>query len=254
MPRYKLTIEYDGSPYVGWQRQINGWSVQGAIEAATLELAGNPITLFGAGRTDTGVHAVAQIGHFDMEKTLPPRTIMDAINARLRIASERVSILACELVNEGFDARFSATARHYRYLIFNRRAHLTFDENRCWWVRKPLDVEAMDAAAKLLTGTHDFTTFRSTDCQAKSPVRTLDKFDVRRVETMAGQAGDMIEITASARSFLHNQVRSMVGSLKMVGDGRWDNESLVTALAARDRKACGPVAPPQGLYLMQVDY
>jgi tRNA pseudouridine38-40 synthase len=254
MPRYKLTIEYDGSPYVGWQRQINGWSVQGAIEAATLELAGHAITLFGAGRTDTGVHAVAQIGHFDMAKTLPPRTIMDAINARLRIASERVSILACEEVPETFDSRFSATARHYRYLIFNRRAHLTFDENRCWWVRKPLNVEAMDTGAKLLLGTHDFTTFRSTDCQAKSPVRTLDRLDVKRVETVSGQAGDMIEITASARSFLHNQVRSMVGSLKMVGDGRWTAKNLTAALAARDRKACGPVAPPQGLYLMQVDY
>ena len=254
MPRYKLTIEYDGSPYVGWQRQINGWSVQGAIEAATLELAGHPVTLFGAGRTDTGVHAVAQIGHFDLAKTLAPRVVMDAINARLRIASERVSILVCEAVDETFDSRFSATARHYRYLIFNRRAHLTFDENRCWWVRKPLDVEAMDAAAKLLLGTHDFTTFRSTECQAKSPLRTLDRLDVRRVETMNRQAGQMIEITASARSFLHNQVRSMVGSLKMVGDGRWTGDTLTEALEARDRKACGPVAPPQGLYLMQVDY
>jgi tRNA pseudouridine38-40 synthase len=254
MPRYKLTIEYDGTPYVGWQRQINGWSVQGAIEAATLELAGHAVTLFGAGRTDTGVHAAAQVGHFDLAKTLPPRIVMDAINARLRIASERVSILACEEVEDSFDARFSATARHYRYLIFNRRAHLTFDEHRCWWVRKPLNVEAMDAAAKLLLGTHDFTTFRSTECQAKSPVRTLDQLDVRRVEGFAGQAGDRIEITASARSFLHNQVRSMVGSLKMVGDGRWDTSSLVAALDARDRKACGPVAPPQGLYLMQVDY
>ncbi len=254
MPRYKLTIEYDGTPYVGWQRQINGWSVQGAIEAATLELAGEPVTLFGAGRTDTGVHAVAQIGHFDMAKYFPARTIMDAINARLRIASERVSILACEEVPETFDSRFSATARHYRYVIFNRRAHLTFDGNRCWWVRKPLNVEAMDAAAKLLLGTHDFTTFRSTECQAKSPVRTLDRLDVRHVETATGQAGDMIEITASARSFLHNQVRSMVGSLKMVGDGRWNNDSLVAALNARDRKACGPVAPPQGLYLERVDY
>lgn len=254
MPRYKLTIEYDGSPYVGWQRQINGWSVQGAIEAATLELAGSPITLFGAGRTDTGVHAVAQIGHFDMAKTLAPRIVMDAINARLRIAEERVSILGCEMVDESFDARFSATARHYRYLIFNRRAHLTFDENRMWWVRKPLNVEAMNEAAKLLLGTHDFTTFRSTECQAKSPVRTLDVLNVRRVDTMPGQAGHTIEVTASARSFLHNQVRSMVGSLKMVGDGRWNNDSLITALEARDRKACGPVAPPQGLYLMQVDY
>ncbi len=254
MPRYKLTIEYDGTPYVGWQRQINGWSVQGAIEAAALELAGEPVTLFGAGRTDTGVHAVAQIGHFDMAKHFPARTIMDAINARLRIASERVSILACEEVPETFDSRFSATARHYRYVIFNRRAHLTFDENRCWWVRKPLNVEAMDAAAKLLLGTHDFTTFRSTECQAKSPVRTLDRLDVRRVETATGQAGDMIEITASARSFLHNQVRSMVGSLKMVGDGRWTGDTLISALAARDRKACGPVAPPQGLYLERVDY
>ncbi len=254
MPRYRITIEYDGSPYVGWQRQINGWSVQGAIEAAALELAGHPITLFGAGRTDTGVHAVAQIGHFDMAKTLPARIVMDAVNARLRIAAERVSILACDMVDDGFDARFSATARHYRYLIFNRRAHLTFDENRFWWVRKPLDVEAMNAAAKLLLGTHDFTTFRSTECQAKSPVRTLDRLEVRRIENTSGQSGGMIEIAASARSFLHNQVRSMVGSLKMVGDGRWTVQTLTAALAARDRKACGPVAPPHGLYLMQVDY
>jgi tRNA pseudouridine38-40 synthase len=254
MPRYRLTIEYDGSPYVGWQRQINGWSVQGAIEAAALELAGHPITLFGAGRTDTGVHAVAQIGHFDMAKTLPARIVMDAVNARLRIAAERVSILACDMVDDGFDARFSATARHYRYLIFNRRAHLTFDENRFWWVRKPLDVEAMNAAAKLLLGTHDFTTFRSTECQAKSPLRTLDRLEVRRIENTSGQSGGMIEIAASARSFLHNQVRSMVGSLKMVGDGRWTVQTLTAALAARDRKACGPVAPPHGLYLMQVDY
>ena len=254
MPRYKLTIEYDGSLYVGWQRQINGWSVQGAIEAATLELAGHPVTLFGAGRTDTGVHAVAQIGHFDLQKNLEGRIVMDAINARLRIASERVSILACEQVEPGFDARFSATARHYRYLIFNRRAHMTFDENRYWWVRKPLDVEAMNVAAKLLIGTHDFTTFRSTECQAKSPVRTLDRLAVKRVENIPGHAGEMIEITASARSFLHNQVRSMVGSLKMVGDGRWTDDNLTAALEARDRKACGPVAPPQGLYLMQVDY
>lgn len=254
MPRYKLTIEYDGTPYVGWQRQINGWSVQGAIEAATLELSGSPITLFGAGRTDTGVHAVAQIAHFDMAKTLTPRIVMDAINARLRIAEERVSILACEMVEDDFDARFSASARHYRYLIFNRRAHLTFDENRMWWVRKPLNVEAMNEAAKLLLGTHDFTTFRSTECQAKSPVRTLDVLDVRLVGTMAGQSGQTIEVIASARSFLHNQVRSMVGSLKMVGDGRWNNDSLIAALEARDRKACGPVAPPQGLYLTQVDY
>jgi tRNA pseudouridine38-40 synthase len=254
MPRYRLTIEYDGSPYVGWQRQINGWSVQGAIEAAALELAGHPITLFGAGRTDTGVHAVAQIGHFDMAKTLPARIVMDAVNARLRIAAERVSILACDMVDDGFDARFSATARHYRYLIFNRRAHLTFDENRFWWVRKPLDVEAMNAAAKLLLGTHDFTTFRSTECQAKSPVRTLDRLEVRRIDNTTGQSGEMIEITASARSFLHNQVRSMVGSLKMVGDGRWTGQTLTAALAARNRTACGPVAPPHGLYLMQVDY
>lgn len=254
MPRYRLTIEYDGSPYVGWQRQINGWSVQGAIEAAALELAGHPITLFGAGRTDTGVHAVAQTGHFDMAKTLPARIVMDAVNARLRIAAERVSILACDMVDDGFDARFSATARHYRYLIFNRRAHLTFDENRFWWVRKPLDVEAMNAAAKLLLGTHDFTTFRSTECQAKSPVRTLDRLEVRRIDNATGQSGNMIEITASARSFLHNQVRSMVGSLKMVGDGRWTGQTLTAALAARNRTACGPVAPPHGLYLMQVDY
>ena len=254
MPRYKLIVEYDGTPYVGWQRQENGWSVQGALEAAASQIANHPVTLFGAGRTDTGVHATAQVAHFDMAPERSARTVMEAINARLRMADERVSVIACEIVDEDFDARFSARARHYVYRIANRRGHLTFDATRAWWIKKPLDVEAMDAAAKRLLGTHDFTTFRSTECQASSPVRTLDRLDVVRLAGGDAVSGHIIEIRASARSFLHNQVRSMAGSLKLVGDGRWTADDLVAARDARDRTACGPVAPPHALYLVKVDY
>lgn len=254
MGRYKFIIEYDGTPYVGWQRQENGWSVQGALEAATRELAGHDVTFFGAGRTDTGVHAMMQGAHCDIQKPLPARTVSEAINARLRIAGERISILSCEAVDDNFDARFSAKARHYRYLIINRRGHLTVDATRAWWIKKPLDVAAMHAAAQRLLGTHDFTTFRSTECQAQSAVRTLDTLDVARLPGGNDRDGHVIEIRASARSFLHNQVRSLAGSLKLVGDGRWSADDLEAALIARDRKACGPVAPPHGLYLVGVDY
>jgi tRNA pseudouridine38-40 synthase len=254
MPRYKLIVEYDGTPYVGWQRQENGWSVQGALEAAARSITDHDVTVFGAGRTDTGVHATMQVAHLDFEKAFPARTVMEAINARLRMAGERISILEAFTVEDGFDARFSAKARHYRYLILNRRGHLTFEAHRFWWIKKPLKVEAMHEAAQRLLGTHDFTTFRSTECQAESAVRTLDRLDVARLPGGNDRDGHVIEIRASARSFLHNQVRSLAGSLKLVGDGRWTGDDLVAALNARDRKACGPVAPPHALTLVGVDY
>jgi tRNA pseudouridine38-40 synthase len=254
MQRYKLIVEYDGTPYCGWQRQVNGWSVQAALEAAAASVASHPVTVFGAGRTDTGVHATMQVAHFDLGKHLPPRIVMEAVNARLRMAGERVSILEAHAVDAAFDARFSAKARHYRYLILNRKGHPTLDEKRCWWIKKTLNVEAMHAAAQRLLGTHDFTTFRSTECQADSAIRTLDRLDVARRPGGNERDGHVIEIRASARSFLHNQVRSLAGSLKLVGDGRWTGDDLVAALDARDRKACGPVAPPHALTLVGVDY
>jgi tRNA pseudouridine38-40 synthase len=254
MPRYKFIVEYDGSPYVGWQRQINGWSVQGAIEAAITSICVQSVTLFGAGRTDTGVHALHQVAHVDIDRHFKPSIFGEAINAKLREAGERIAILDCVEVTTDFDARFSAKARHYCYRIINRQGHLGLDANRAWWIKKPLDIEAMDQAAKLLLGTHDFTTFRATQCQADSPIRTLDQLDVRRVPGGSERDGHTIEIITSARSFLHNQVRSMAGSLKKVGEGRWTANDLKAALDARDRKACGPVAPAHGLYFVGVDY
>ena len=246
MPRYKLTIEYDGTRYVGWQRQKNGHAVQEAIETALEGFIGEPVTIFGAWRTDAGVHASGQVAHVDFSKEWETDTVRDAMNAFLR--QESVSILAVERVPDGFDARFSARKRHYLYRIFNRRPPPALLAGQVWWVWKPLDVEAMDAAAKLLLGTHDFTTFRSTHCQAKNPVRTLDRLDVVR------GPGHEVHIHASAQSFLHNQIRSLAGSLKLIGEHRWTGEDLVAALESKDRKRCGPVAPPDGLYLTQVDY
>ena len=245
MPRYKLTIEYDGSPFAGWQRQANGRSVQEAIEDAVAGFSGERVTIGGAGRTDAGVHALAQVAHVDLAREWPADTVLDALNFHLQ--PEPVAVLAAELADDGFDARFSAKARHYLYRIVNRRPPLTVDAGRAWRVKAPLDAEAMDAAAQRLTGTHDFTTFRNTACQAKSPVKTLDRLSVRR------QNEDIV-IEASARSFLHSQVRSIAGSLRLVGDGRWSADDLAAALAATDRKACGPVAPAEGLYLLRVDY
>lgn len=247
MPRYRLDIEYDGSAYAGWQRQAGQHSVQAAIEQAILAFCGEAVSLRGAGRTDAGVHATGQVAHCDLARAWPADTVADALNAHLAAASERVAILAAAPVEESFDARFSASARHYLYRIVNRRAPLTLDLRRAWRVPRRLDADAMHAAAQGLLGRHDFTTFRSAHCQAKSPVRTLDRLDVARF-------GDTIEIRASARSFLHNQVRSMVGSLKQVGGGRWSASDLRAALDARDRAACGQVAPPDGLYLIKVDY
>jgi tRNA pseudouridine38-40 synthase len=245
--RYKLTIEYDGTPYVGWQRQDNGASVQGAIEVAGRKLCGHPVSVRGAGRTDTGVHALGQVAHIDFEKNWPAETVRDALNAHLGKAGERIVIRDAVPVDPSFDARFSATRRHYLYRIINRRTPLAIDRNRALWVTRPLDAGAMHAAAQTLVGRHDFTTFRSSQCQAKNPVRTLDRLDVSR-------DGDRVDIQAVARSFLHNQIRSFAGTLRMVGEGAWSPDDVVAALAARDRSACGPVAGPEGLYFMQVDY
>jgi tRNA pseudouridine38-40 synthase len=245
MPRFKLTIEYDGTPFVGWQVQDNGVSVQGVLAEAALAFAGERAVVGGAGRTDAGVHALGQVAHVDLAKDWPPDTVRDALNAHLR--PHPVAVLLAERVADDFEARFSAIKRHYHYRIVNRRADLALEAHRAWRVPRPLDAAAMDEAAQRLVGRHDFTTFRSTECQAKSPVKTLDTLDVTR-------DGDEVRITAIARSFLHNQVRSMVGSLVHVGEGKWSADDLAAALAARDRAACGQVAPPQGLYLVRVEY
>lgn len=246
MPRYKLTIEYVGARYVGWQRQKNGYSVQEAIETALKGFIGEDVQIFGAGRTDAGVHASGQVAHVDFAKAWDTDTVRDAMNAFLR--AESVSILSVESVTDAFDARFSARKRHYLYRIFNRRPPPALLAGQVWWVWKTLDIPAMHAAAQRLVGTHDFTTFRSTHCQAKNPVRTLDHLDVVK------GPGDEVHIHASAQSFLHNQIRSLAGSLKLIGEERWSADDLVAALDARDRKRCGPVAPPDGLYLTRVDY
>jgi tRNA pseudouridine38-40 synthase len=247
MPRYRLDIEYDGTAYAGWQRQAGQHSVQAAIEQAILAFCGDAVSLRGAGRTDAGVHATGQVAHVDLSRDWPADTVRDALNAHLGMAKEAVSILAAAPADDAFDARFSATGRHYLYRILNRRAPPALERNRVWWVPKRLDAAAMHEAAQALVGRHDFTTFRSAHCQAKSPLRTLDRLDVLR-------DGDMIEVRASARSFLHNQVRSMVGTLKRVGEGAWTSADVAAALAARDRAACAGLATPQGLYLVKVDY
>ena len=247
MPRYRLDIEYDGTPYAGWQRQAGQPSIQQAIEQAVFRFSAEEVSLRGAGRTDAGVHAAGQVAHLDLTRDWPADTVRDALNAHLRMARETVSVVSVSLASEEFDARFSATARHYLYRILNRRASPALEKHRVWWVARKLSAEAMHEAAQTLVGRHDFTTFRSVHCQAKSPLRTLDLLDVTRT-------GDIIEIRASARSFLHNQVRSMVGTLKRVGEGAWTADDVRAALEARDRSACGAVAPPDGLYLMRVDY
>jgi len=245
VPRYKLVLEYDGTPFVGWQVQENGPSVQAALAAALKAYCGEEVTVCRTGRTDAGVHALGQVAHVDLARERDVDTVRDALNAHLR--PNPVAVLSAERASDSFDARFSATRRHYLYRIVNRRADLALERLRAWRVPRPLDFDAMQAAAQRLVGRHDFTTFRSTECQAKSPVKTLDRLDVARV-------GDEIDVRASARSFLHHQVRSMVGSLVLVGEGKWTPDDLSAALESRDRKACGPVAPPEGLYLVRVDY
>ena len=245
MSRYKIIIEYDGTPFFGWQWQDTLPSVHGALVHAIQSFTGERATVQGAGRTDAGVHALGQVAHFDLKKECTPDTIRDAINAHIR--PHPVAVLSAERVDESFNARTSAIRRHYLYRIMNRRPDLALERLRAWRVPRPLDVAAMHAAAQRLVGKHDFTTFRSTECQAKSPEKTLDRLDVTR-------DGDEVRIVAVARSFLHNQVRSMVGTLVPVGDGKWTADDVSRALAARDRAACGQVAPPEGLYLVRVDY
>jgi tRNA pseudouridine38-40 synthase len=245
MPRYRLLIEYDGGPFVGWQLQAGGRSVQGVITEAIAAFTDEAVTVHGAGRTDAGVHALGQVAHVDLARDWRPDRVRDALNARLR--PHPVAVLAVDKVADAFHARFSAKRRQYLYRIVNRRADLALDRNRAWRVPRPLDAAAMHAAAQGLVGRHDFTTFRAADCQAKSPVKTLDRLDVAR-------EGDEVSVHASARSFLHHQVRSMVGSLVAVGEGKWSAQDLAAALAARSRAACGQVAPPEGLYLVGVEY
>ena len=246
MPRYKLIIEYDGTPFLGWQIQGVGQTVQGRLTQAVTSFTGETYKPRGAGRTDTGVHARGQVAHLDLTRDWPADTVRAALNQHLK--PDPIAILSAERVGDDFDARFSATARHYRYRIIHRRARLALDDKRAWHVPRQLDLAAMRAAASALVGAHDFTTFRAAQCQANSPIRTLDALAV------TSPAAEEIVIEASARSFLHNQVRSMVGSLKLVGEGRWPVDALGAALAARDRARCGAMAPPYGLYLMQVDY
>jgi tRNA pseudouridine38-40 synthase len=245
VPRYRLTIEYDGSPFAGWQIQADRLTVQGVLTDAVAALMGERVRVQAAGRTDAGVHALAQVAHFDASRDWRPDTVRDALNAHLR--PHPVAVLSAERAPDTFNARTSARKRHYRYVIVNRRADLALERGRAWRVPRNLDASAMHEAAQRLIGKHDFTTFRSSECQAKSPVKTLDQLDVSR-------EGERVYIVASARSFLHNQVRSMVGSLVMVGEGRWSADDLSRALEARDRTACGQVAPPDGLYLVRVDY
>ena len=245
MPRYKLIIEYDGTPFVGWQRQSEGVSIQQLIEEAVTKFCGERATVYGAGRTDAGVHALAQAAHFDLAKPADPFRIVEALNFHLK--PRPVAILDCREAAPDFHARFSAVERRYRYRIANRRAPLTLDRGRAWRVTVPLDAGAMHAAAQRLVGQHDFTSFRAADCQADSPVKTLDQLDVARF-------GEEIELTARARSFLHHQVRNMVGTLKLVGEGKWSARDVAEALAARDRAAAGATAPAEGLYLVAVTY
>lgn len=245
MPCYRIKIEYDGRDLVGWQRQNNGPSVQQHIEEAIFDFCGENVRIQGAGRTDAGVHALGQVANFELASNRKPQVVMNALNQHLKPAP--IAVLDCEEVNEDFSARFSAKKRHYLYRIINRRAPLTVDAGLAWLVKRELDADAMNEAAQILVGRHDFTSFRAAACQAKSPVRTLEKLSVCR-------KGEEIQIRASAISFLHNQVRSMVGSLSLIGTDQWTKEDLADALEAKDRQRAGPNAPPYGLYLTQVDY
>ena len=245
MTRFGLTIEYDGRPFMGWQRQPHGPSVQEAIEAAAARIVHEEVVVYAAGRTDAGVHALGMRAHVEVSRPITPFRLMEGLNALLRPAP--VAILACEAVPDDWHARFSCTARHYEYRIANRRAPLTVDRGLAWRVPNPLDAEAMAAGAARLVGRHDFTTFRSAHCQADSPLRTLDRLDVAR-------EGNVIRVFASARSFLHHQVRSMVGCLALVGHGKWSADDMAAALEARDRAALGLNAPPDGLFFVRADY
>ena len=245
MPRFKLTLEYNGTPFVGWQRQANGLAVQEVVERAILSLTGEAVTIRGAGRTDAGVHATAQVAHADLIRPWRPDVLRDALNVHMR--PHPVAIVQAEPADPAFDARFSAKRRHYLYRLRNRRAPLALHAGREWLVKRRVDAAAMHQGAQLLLGRHDFSTFRDSECQADSPVRTLERLDVTRED-------DLVLIRVAARSFLHRQVRSMVGSLELVGSGRWSPADLRAALDARDRRRCGTVAPAMGLYLAGVEY
>ena len=245
MTRFRLTVEFDGRPFMGWQRQAHGPSVQQAIEDAAFAVTGERVTLHAAGRTDAGVHALAMGAHLDIERPITPFRLMEALNAKLR--PQPVAVIGCAAVGEDWHARFSCTGRRYIYRIVNRRAPLALEAGRAWRVGPALDAGAMAEAAQQLVGLHDFTTFRSAHCQSASPIKTLDSLNVRR-------EGERIEIEASARSFLHHQVRSMVGCLALVGRGKWSVADLKAALDARDRAALGLNAPPDGLYFVEARY
>lgn len=245
MTRFALTIEYDGRPFMGWQRQNHGPSVQQAVEEAVTRITGETALVYASGRTDAGVHARAMPAHVDLAREITPFRLMEALNAHLR--PQPVAVVACHAVADDWHARFSCLGRHYEYRIVNRRAPLTWDKGLAWQVARPLDADAMAVGAARLVGRHDFTTFRSVHCQADSPVRTLDRLDVSR-------DGDVIAIRASARSFLHHQVRSMVGCLSLVGEGKWSPDDMTAALKAHDRAALGLNAPPDGLFFVRADY
>ena len=245
MTRFALTIEFDGTPFQGLQRQKHGPSVQQAIEEAAQRVTGEEVTLHSAGRTDTGVHALAMRSHLDIEKELTPFRLMEALNAHLR--PDPIAVTACQIVDEDWHARFSCIGRRYLYRIVNRRAPLALDRDRAWQVPQPLDADAMHRAAQALVGRHDFTTFRSVHCQARDPVKTLGRLDVERV-------GEEVHVHAAARSFLHHQVRSMVGCLALVGLGRWNEDRIASVLAAKDRQELGLNAPPHGLYFGEATY
>ncbi|WP_041794701.1 tRNA pseudouridine(38-40) synthase TruA [Pararhodospirillum photometricum] len=245
MPRYRLTVEYDGRPFVGWQRQDNGLSVQEALETAAERLCGQPVRVHGSGRTDSGVHALGQVAHLDLPRAYGAPTVRKALNAHVR--PWPVAVVASQEVDDTFHARFSAVERSYLYRLLNREAPPTLDQGKVWWVTRPLDAQAMDEAAQVLVGRHDFSSFRASECQAESPVKTLAALRVRRV-------GDEIHVTTRARSFLHHQVRNMVGTLELVGAGRWTRADVADALAACSRAAAGPTAPAEGLYFRAVRY
>lgn len=249
MPRYALKIEYNGAPFAGWQRQAELPSVQGAVEAALAKLEPGPHTIAAAGRTDTGVHALGQVAHCDMAKQWDPFRLSEALNFHLK--PDPVAVVACAAVSDDWHARFSAEARHYLFRLVVRRAPLTHDAGLAWRVMQPLSLAAMRAGASHLLGRHDFTTFRASECQAKSPIKTLDRLDIEQLDYPGGSE---FRFSISARSFLHNQVRSFVGTLERVGAGAWEPEDVRSALDAKARAACGPVCPPHGLYLRAVDY
>jgi tRNA pseudouridine38-40 synthase len=243
--RFRLTIEYDGGGFVGWQRQENGPSIQQSLEEAVFRITGETVLVQGAGRTDAGVHALGQVAHVDIDKDIEADKLKDAINHHLKPAP--IAVLASEAAPAEFHARFSATGRAYLYRIVNRRAPLTVDRGRAWLVNAPLDAQAMHDAAQVLIGRHDFSSFRASLCQAQSPVKTLDRLSIHRV-------GEEIQVIAEARSFLHHQVRNIVGTLRLVGEGKWSEADVKAALEARDRTKGGPTAPPDGLYLTRVSY